>query len=370
MFQLGDEMELLVETARSFATDSLAPGLRDAEVARGVADRVRATYAQIGFARLELSEEQGGAGLGAVARALVNEELAAADPGAALSLDPLGPALYPLAELGGEEALQEFALPLVEQAEADVNPSPCRAVLVVEAECGLVSKRSAGNESVSGSVPWVPADRVDLLVVLGRDGAYAIRDGIELESLPGSGLRAAGACELRLKGAPIAARWSDPAAASRALARARVYVASLLIGVLRQACEFSRGYALERQAFGRPIAHHQALAFLITDMHMAVEGARLLLHEAAWRSDAGVPCELASAQAFVEAVEVSRFVGPNGVQILGGHGFMRDYPVEKYMRESRALGLLLGGVDSAREEAGQVLIAGGAPVVFSHGEVA
>ena len=96
----------------------------------------------------------------------------------------------------------------------------------------------------------------------------------------------------------------------------------------------------------------------------------MLLHEAAWRVDAGIACELESAQAFVEAVEASRFVGPNGVQILGGHGFMRDYPVEKYMRESRALGLLLGGVDSAREEAGRALIEGGAPVIFSHGEMA
>ena len=90
-------------------------------------------------------------------------------------------------------------------------------------------------------------------------------------------------------------------------------------------------------------------------MHMAVEGARLLLHEAAWRLDAGVSCELACAQAFSESVEASRFVGPNGVQILGGHGFMRDYPVEKYMREARALGLALGGLDRAREEVGRAL---------------
>ena len=79
--------------------------------------------------------------------------------------------------------------------------------------------------------------------------------------------------------------------------------------------------------------------------------------------------EFESAQAFVEAVEASRFVGPNGVQILGGHRYMRDYPVEKYMRESRVLGLLLGGVDAAREQAGHALIDTGAPVVFSRGEV-
>ena len=366
MFQLGDEMELLVETARSFAEDSLAPALRAAEEARGVAGAVRDAYAQIGLARLELPESHGGAALGAVARALVNEELAAADPGAALALDPLGPALYPLLELGGPDAVQRFALPLVEQVE---DGSERRALLVVAEDTSLPDRAESGGR-VSGSVPWVPSERADLLIVLGPDGAYAVSEGIEVEVLPGSGLRAAGAGELRLSDAPVAASWTDPVAAARALARARVYVASLLVGVLRQACEFSRSYALERHAFGRPIAHHQALAFLITDMHMAVEGTRLLLHEAAWRLDAGVSSAMESAQAFAEAVEASRFVGPNGVQILGGHGFMRDYPVEKYMRESRALGLMLGGVDAAREEAGRALIETGAPVVFSHGEVA
>ncbi|MGI9432221.1 MAG: acyl-CoA dehydrogenase family protein, partial [Myxococcota bacterium] len=160
-----------------------------------------------------------------------------------------------------------------------------------------------------------------------------------------------------------------PKAAQRARARARVYVASLLIGVLRAACEFSRAYALERQAFGRPIAHHQALAFLLTDMRMAVDGARWLLWEAAWRADAGLDFAGAAASAFVEAVEASRLVGPAAVQVLGGHGFMQDYPVEKAMREARVLGLLFGGIDSAREDAGRAWLAADPPLAFSHGEV-
>jgi alkylation response protein AidB-like acyl-CoA dehydrogenase len=151
-------------------------------------------------------------------------------------------------------------------------------------------------------------------------------------------------------------------------ARARLYAASLLVGVLRQAAEFSREYALEREAFGRPIAHHQGLAFLIIDMRAAVDGARLLLHEVAWRVDRGVACEAAAAAAFAEAVDASLLVGPNGVQILGGHGFVQDYPVEKYMRESRALGLVLGGLDAAREEAGRALCAAPSSASLSHVE--
>jgi alkylation response protein AidB-like acyl-CoA dehydrogenase len=150
-------------------------------------------------------------------------------------------------------------------------------------------------------------------------------------------------------------QWQDAGGAARAWARARLHAASLLVGVMRQAAEFSREYALERQAFGRPIAHHQGLAFLIVDMRAAVDSARLLVHEAAWRVDSRLDCSADAATAYAEAIDASILVGPNGVQILGGHGFMQDYPVEKYMREARALGLALGGLDGAREEAGRAL---------------
>jgi alkylation response protein AidB-like acyl-CoA dehydrogenase len=352
-FELGDDLELIVETARSFATEALVPKLRDHEQARALDETVRSAYAEMGLAGLELPESLDGAGLGTLARVLVNEELAAGDPGAALALDPLGPALYALLEIGGEEAVREHALPLLEQSGA-------RALLVAEADAQLEI-----GQTVSGTVPWVPADRVDLLVIASGDEAILVREGIELESVRGAGLRAAGASQLTLDEAPVVARYADAPGAGRARARARLYMASLLIGLMRQAAEFSREYAQEREAFGRPIAHHQGLAFLITDMYAAVEGARLLLHEAAWRVDHGQPCEAAAASAFAEAIDASLLVGPNGVQILGGHGFMQDYPVEKYMREARLLGLVLGGGDAAREEAGQAICDAPGGVVLS-----
>jgi alkylation response protein AidB-like acyl-CoA dehydrogenase len=218
---------------------------------------------------------------------------------------------------------------------------------------------------VLGTVPWVPADRIDLLVLLGGERVSVLRDGLSRTPLRGAGLRAAGASELRLAGARVVASWRNASGAARALAHARLYLGSLLLGVLREAAEFSRRYAMQRVAFGRPIAHHQALAFLIVDMRAAVDGARLLLHEAAWHADRGLPFETLAAAAFAEAIEASTFVGPNGIQILGGHGFMQDYPVEKYAREARALGLLLGGVDLAREHAGRALAACTPPLALS-----
>jgi alkylation response protein AidB-like acyl-CoA dehydrogenase len=353
-FGEGEELELLVRTARGFAQAELTPGLRAAEAARKVDARVHASYAEIGLLGMELPAALAGAGLGPLARVLVNEELAAADAGAAIALDRAGAVLPVLLELGGEAAVAELLSPVLAQPHA-------RAVLVTEAD----GRFSIDAAQVTGEVAWVPADRADLLVILGPEGAVAVRDGIEVEAVLGSGLRAAGGCTLALNQAKVAARLAGAEAAGRALARARLHVASLLLGVLRHAADYSRAYALERVAFGRPIAHHQALAFLITDMRCGVDGARVLLHEAAHRAERGLPFEGEAAAAFVEAVELSRFVGPAGVQILGGHGFMQDHPVEKSMREARALGLLLGGIDRAREDAGAALVHAALPFELS-----
>ena len=344
-FELGTELELLRETAHAFAEERLRPEDRAHESDRAVGAEAVQAYREIGLGSIELPEALGGAGLGALARVVALEELACADAGATLALDALGPALYPILEFGGEEAVRRLAISVLEEPGA-------RAVLVYHPE---LARRGCVHGQLSANLPWVPADRVDLLVVLGADEACVVREGISLERLRGAGLRAAGASALSLDAAPLVATFRGSTSAGRSLARARLYVAALLVGVMRASAEYSRAYALERTAFGRPIAHHQALAFLIVDMASAVDGSRLLVHEAAWRLDHGEDVREACATAFLEAAEQSLFVTPNGVQILGGHGFMQDYPVEKFMREARVLSLLYEGVDGAREEAGRSL---------------
>ena len=353
-FTLDPELEVLRETARSFAQQRLRTHDRDFESARGVDAATRSAFLEIGLAAVEWPESLGGAALGAFAASLVLEELAAADAGAALALDPLGPAFHALAECADAAALCELAQPLLDRSGA-------RAVLGWNG-AGRIALQSG---RATGVLPWVPAGRVDLLVLLDSDGIAVIDQGIALQSLRGAGLRAAGASELRLDQAPVRAWWLNPAGARRALARARLHAASLLVGVMRAATEFSRDYAMQRIAFGKPIAHHQALAFLLVDMAMAVEGSRLLVHEAAARVDRGDDAAEACATAFLEAAEQAMFVTPNAVQVLGGHGFMQDYPVEKWMREARALGLLFGGVDAAREDAGATIVADAEPIALA-----
>lgn len=356
MFTLepGDELALVVETARKLAEDELTPHLREAEAARSVSPELREAWGEVGLAALELPEAQGGAALGALARVLVNEELGAGDAGAAVALDPFGPAATALLEVGGQDAVAR----LVEA----VGHAGDRTVFVSALDAQAEVRRD--GEALDLDAPWVLAEQARAVVVLSEEDAFLLTEGFAFEPVRGAGLRAAGAARLVAQGAPIAARHSSATGAPRALARARLYYASLLLGILRASCEFSSRYAQERTAFGRPIGHHQALAFLITDMRMALDAARLVVHEAAWRIDAGLPCAIEAAAAWAECIEASRLIGPNGVQILGGHGFMADYPVEKHMREARAIGLLCGGFDAAIEEAGSGLVTSAAPLAL------
>jgi alkylation response protein AidB-like acyl-CoA dehydrogenase len=330
-FAIAEDTRLLLDAVERFVRARLVPHARSAEAARRPDADTAALYEDLGLMGLEAP----GAGLGLVGRCLVNERLGRGDAGAALALDRLGAAGYGLWAMGGPDVVEE------------VLGDPTRRAWLVVPEDGVlnVSERIA-----AGAVHFAPAGVTDL-VVLSPAGIALVREGIQEVPVRGAGLKAADPVRIELDHAPVA-RFQRTTTAG-VLACARLYLASLLLGVLEAASSYAREYARERVAFGKPIAHHQALTFLLTDMNTAVSGVRLLVHEAAWRLDAGHDAGEAAATAFVEAVEQSAFVGPNAVQVLGGLGFMQDYPVEKLMREARALGLLLGGVDRAREDAFQ-----------------
>jgi len=341
VFELGlsEEERLIQETARRFAAERLAPRLREHERARGVAEELRAHFSQLGLGSVDLPLAVGGQGLGSFAKALVLEELAFADAGAALALDPLGSAAYPLLEAGTEPALG------IARA---IRGRAC----MIEAVGGEFAE-STGR--ISGEWAWLPADAVDAAIVILGDRALVVTDGIELTNVQACGLEAAGGSALRLDRAPVRLEIvGRPLVRGRA--RARVHIAALLVGVARAAATYATRYAKERTAFGRPIAHHQALAFLLVDMATAVDVARMALWRAAAALDRDEDAIVESAGAFAEAAEQALFVAPLAVQVLGGHGFMKDHPVEKYMRDIRTLAALAGGRDLAEMDAAERIL--------------
>jgi alkylation response protein AidB-like acyl-CoA dehydrogenase len=331
-FTLSEEELLIQETARRFAAARLEPRLRAHEAARGVPSELTAEFAALGLDGIDLPSESGGQALGSFAKALVLEELAAVDPGAALALEGIGPAVYPLVEGGLASLLGEL------RREAGI-----RGAVIEDIE----QRFRLSNSGISGEHAWVPADRLGLLVVLQEERALVISGGIDPLPISCCGLEAAGGAQLVLRDHPVAARVEDARALARARSRIRVYVAALLVGAARGAHRYAMRYATERTAFGRPIAHHQALAFLLADMAIAVDAGRLAVWRAAVALDRGGDAEWEAAAALAEAAEQALFVGPNAVQVLGGHGFMKDHPVEKSMRDIRTLAQLAGGRDEA-----------------------
>src|SRR5947208_169730 len=313
---LSDEERLIQDTARRFARDRLLPGLRAHERARGVPRELVGEFAALGLTA--------GEDLGAFARVLVLEELAAVDAGAALALDAGG-----------------LAQPLLDAA--GLGAARGRGVVIEDVE----GRFHARDGRLAGEHPWVPADEIAVAVVLHPERALIVREGWRLTPIAACGLEAAGASRLVLDDAPIAATLEDPRALGRARAGIRTAVGALLVGAARGTHEYAMRYATERTAFGRPIAHHQALAFLIADLATAVDIARLAVWRAAAALDRGESAEWEGASALAEAAEQALFVGPNAVQILGGHGFMKDHPVEKSMRDIRTLAQMAGGRDEA-----------------------
>jgi len=313
-FALSDEERLIQETARRFGRDRLLPGLRAHERARGLPRPLVEEFAGLGLG--------GGEEIGAFTRVLVLEELAAVDPGAALALD-------------GEGLARSFL--------AEAGPAGHRGVVIEDVE----GRFRAHGGKLAGEHPWVPADDVAVAIVVQPERAFVVREGWQLTPIATCGLEAAGASRFVLRDAPIAATVDDARALARARAQERTAVAALLVGAARGAHQYAMRYATERTAFGRPIAHHQALAFLIADMATMIDVARLAVWRAAVALDLGGTATWEAASALAEAAEQALFVGPNAVQILGGHGFMKDHPVEKWMRDIRTLASLAGGRDEA-----------------------
>ena len=127
------------------------------------------------------------------------------------------------------------------------------------------------------------------------------------------------------------------------LASMRVASASAAVGVAKASFEYARNYAKEREAFGVKIAQKQAIAFMLAEMATEIEAMRMLTWEAAWMLDNGKEEAFKQAYlAFTGAADMAMMVTDRGVQILGGHGYIREHPVEMWMREGRGFAMLIG----------------------------
>jgi len=347
-FQPSQEERELRQLAREFAQSRLRPLGREAEKRACPPLTLLQEYRDLGLGAVALPEALGGAGLSQVSACLVEEELAWGDPGLALALGLADATLAFLADLLGEGAAGSApAGPgVVLWPQAADDPLGGQGITWT-----TLLEATPEGERLSGRVSAAPGvlDAAWLLVPAARGERVAFyRVG---KSAPGVtcvplaqplGLAAAGWAEVILDRVALGqdalvweGRASDPALA-RARERARLRVAAQLVGTARAALEYAVQYAAERKAFGQLIAQFQGVSFLLADMAMAVESARNLIWHAAWRLGLG-ELPAGGAQALLHARAVSLEVTSGAVQVLGGHGYMADHPVEKWMRDARAL---------------------------------
>lgn len=392
-FGLSEEERLLDDSARRFADEQLRPAERRHEAARSYPELVRTRHRALGFATILLPESAGGVGLPLAIAARVWERLAAADPAAPIGLGMVSiaalarsrrgamlvrdrqPGAVIVEAIGAGERAQSSArrrrrgTSVVETARPASRPPPITGALAGESTThgspsASMTGTLAGESTTQGSrsamaseLAWVPCARPAWIAIISPTGVelatdFSVRD---LER-PALGLRAAGAAAVQLSPAacePI----GDAADAARWLVEVRVLAAASMLGAARDAADYARSYAKQRVAFGKPIAHHQGLAFALVEAATELDAAGLLLGAAA-ASEA--PDQVAAAHALVARTALR--VVERSLQALGGHGYLYDHPVEKRMRDVRALASLYGGVTTSERDAAERVLTGPDPV--------
>ncbi len=353
-FTPTDEQKMLIEAVGRYAKSDLRPAAHEAEEGKQLPQKLVGKGWELGVLQASVPETYGGFGeRSAVTGVLAAEELAYGDLAGALAV--LVPSLFvtPLLLAGSEEQKQQY-IPAVIAADW----KPYSAALVEPSfdfdpnELRTTAKLEAGDYVLDGIKTCVPyaAEAEALVVYAAFDGethgfivpkkaeGLSVSERIKLMSLNALPLY-----EVTLKGVRVPQSNKLTGNFAPVLASMRVTNAALAIGVAKAAFEYARDYAKEREAFGVKIAQKQAIAFMLAEMATEIEGARLLTWEAAWKLDVGQEdAPTAAYFAATGAADTAMLVTDRAVQILGGHGYIRDHPVEMWMRNGRGFASFTG----------------------------
>jgi alkylation response protein AidB-like acyl-CoA dehydrogenase len=291
----------------------------------------------------------------AVTGALLLEELAYGDLPLAMAM--LVPALvaYPVVDYGSNRQKTEILAALTAATFPRVTAALVEPSMDYDpADLGTRATLVDGAYVLSGRKCFVPlgtnAETFLVYAAEGGPGLDKVQAFLVPRGTPGftvgskeknMGLRAVDTVELVLEDVrlPAHARLGESKGVdfARVMSYSRVAIAALGVGLARGAFDYARDYAKERKAFGEPIASRQAIAFILADMALEIDAARLLLWEAAWQLDKGNTATKETYLARMYADATALKVADNAVQVLGGHGYIRDNPVEGWLRHARGL---------------------------------
>lgn len=361
-FDLNEEQSEIRDMVRRFTEQEITPHAEEWDEQQHFPRTLFQQMGGLGLMGMTTPEEYGGGALDRLTGALVYEELAQGDMATAVGLSVHNMVTGSLANFGSEEQRERWVRELaagkllgafsLSEAESgsDAASLQCRA------------ERQGDSYVINGSKMWVTnGGEADIYLLMARTqrgtGSAGISSFVVEKGTPGfsfgkkerkMGLHSSPTRELLFDNCviPVANRVGEEGQgfkiALSSLDSGRVNIGAIAVGVAQAAFETARDYARERQQFGHPISTFQAIQFLLADMAIKIEASRLLVYEAASKLDAGQNASMYAAMAKCFATDTAMEVTTNAVQILGGAGYVRDYPAERYMRDVKVAQIFEG----------------------------
>ena len=363
----SEDQTMMMDAMRAFADEQLRPQAQQADAQGAVSPELLQAFAELGVAALSVPDELGGAGdtHDVLTQALIAEQLAHGDLGMAWAC--LAPAAVSQALLRWGSAAQQATYL---GAFAGEHPPPAALALMEPTPLfdpmSLATRAEPspdGGYVLTGEKCMVPGvARAELFVIAAELPGHgpqlfvveANAPGLSHAPEPTMGLRSAAPGRLRLDQVKLSAEArlgaDQPEAYRECIQLGRLAWCALSVGCAQAVLDLLVPYVNERQAFGEPISHRQSVAFAISNVAIELQGMRLLTWRAAELADR--PDRPDGLAAFADAVTLARRlcadkgmqIGSDGVQLLGGHGFVKEYPVERWYRDLRAVALMEGGL--------------------------
>jgi alkylation response protein AidB-like acyl-CoA dehydrogenase len=354
-FSLTDDQREIQTLAREFAEAEIAPNAADWDRAHGFPQELLGRLGELGLLGVCIPEELGGAGADFLSYVLVLEELSRADAGVGVTVAVHTSAVaLPILTFGTEEQRGRFVPPLaggeaigafaLTEPDAGSDAGSLRTAAVPEGDGWKItgSKQWITNGGFGGTVllfartdPGTPGSKGVSAFIL--DGSQ-VRVTREEEKL---GLNSSSTVDLVVDGVEVGPErllheeGKGFSVAMATLDGGRIGIAAQALGIAQAAYDTAREYALERRQFGQRIADFQAIQWKLADMATEIDAARLLVYRAAWLKQEGLPHAEEGAKAKLFASEMARRQTAEAIQVLGGYGYTKEFPVERYSRDAK-----------------------------------
>jgi len=357
-FSPNEEQQMMVNLVRQFAADEMRKAYHQTDETGQIPDHIIDTAWDMGFISSCIPAAQGGLGEenSAVTGTLIAEELAWGD--LSMTMKILAPYLsvIPIVEMGTPEQKQKYLPPFCQAKYHTGTAALLEPRFDFDAgSLNTIAVRRNGSYVLNGRKCFVPlADEANPIVVYagetGNTQAFLVDKGTAGISMSerekNMGIKALPTFEVTFNDCtiPVADRLGgkDGCSFSRLHNRSRVALSAMAVGVARAAFEYSRDYAKTRIAFGEPIASRQAIAFMLADMAIEIDATRFMNWEAAWKIDRKEDALKEASLVKNYADDMSLMVTDRAVQILGGHGYIREHPVELWLRNARGFAMFDG----------------------------